>query len=128
MPRVSRYLHECGRHFATGTQPDGVNAYGVDLPDMQPGALNLNHNPRNGQPYFNTSLFSLPAWEILARPPALVLRAGNGELRHGPFEDPRPGRVSQPTITPKTSTRSTRAVLRTNIVNGEITSASFGKW
>jgi hypothetical protein len=43
-----------------GTQPDGVNSYGVDLPDMVPGALDLNHNPRNGQPYFNTSLFSLP--------------------------------------------------------------------
>jgi hypothetical protein len=43
-----------------GTQPDGVNAYGVDLPNMIPGPLDLNHNPRNGQPYFNTSLFSLP--------------------------------------------------------------------
>jgi len=42
-----------------GTQPDGVNSYGVDLPDMQPGPLELNHNPRNGLPYFNTSLFSL---------------------------------------------------------------------
>lgn len=44
-----------------GTQPDGVNAYGVDLPDVVPGALNLNHNPRNGQPYFNTDLYSLNA-------------------------------------------------------------------
>ncbi len=43
-----------------GTQPDGVNAYGVDLPNMLPGPLDINHNPRNGQPYFNTSLFSLP--------------------------------------------------------------------
>jgi hypothetical protein len=42
-----------------GTQPDGVNGYGVDLPDVAPGPLQLNHNPRNGQPYFNTSLFSL---------------------------------------------------------------------
>jgi hypothetical protein len=42
-----------------GTQPDGVNAYGVDLPDLKPGPLNLNHNPRNGLPYFNASLFSL---------------------------------------------------------------------
>jgi len=44
-----------------GTQPNGVNSYGVDLPDMARGALDLNHNPRDGQPYFNTSLFSLPA-------------------------------------------------------------------
>ncbi len=43
-----------------GTQPDGVNSYGVDLPNMVPGALNLNHDPRNGEPYFNTLLFSLP--------------------------------------------------------------------
>jgi hypothetical protein len=43
-----------------GTQPDGVNSYGVDLPDLQPGPLDINHNPRNGLPYFNTSLFSLP--------------------------------------------------------------------
>ena len=26
---------------------------------VQPGALNLNHDPRNGREYFNTSLFSL---------------------------------------------------------------------
>jgi hypothetical protein len=44
-----------------GTQPDGVNAYGVDLPDVTPGPLNLNHNPRNDLPYFNTSLYSLNA-------------------------------------------------------------------
>jgi hypothetical protein len=43
-----------------GTQPNGVNPFGVDLPQVQPGPLMLNHNPRNGNPYFNTSLFSLP--------------------------------------------------------------------
>ncbi len=42
-----------------GTQPDGVNSYGVDLPNMTNGPLDINHNPRNGLPYFNTSLFSL---------------------------------------------------------------------
>jgi hypothetical protein len=44
-----------------GTQPNGVNPFGVDLPQVQPGSLQLNHNPRNGNPYFNTSLFSVPA-------------------------------------------------------------------
>jgi hypothetical protein len=44
-----------------GTQPDGVNAYGVDLPDVVPGPLHINNDPRNGLPYFNTALFSLPA-------------------------------------------------------------------
>jgi hypothetical protein len=43
-----------------GTQPNGVNPFGVDLPQAQSGPLQLNHNPRNGNPYFNTSLFSLP--------------------------------------------------------------------
>jgi hypothetical protein len=42
-----------------GTQPDGVNSYGVDLPDVSPGPLHINGNPRNGLAYFNTSLFSL---------------------------------------------------------------------
>jgi hypothetical protein len=42
-----------------GTQPDGVNPWGVDLPNVKPGPMNLNANPRNGLPYFNTSLFSL---------------------------------------------------------------------
>jgi hypothetical protein len=44
-----------------GTQPDGVNNFGVDLPNYTPGPLELNSNPRNGRPYFNTSLFSLPS-------------------------------------------------------------------
>jgi hypothetical protein len=42
-----------------GTRPNGVNPFAVDLPQVQPGPLQLNHNPRNGKPYFNTSLFSL---------------------------------------------------------------------
>jgi hypothetical protein len=32
----------------------------VDELEYTPGPLNLNHNPRNGNPYFNTALFSLP--------------------------------------------------------------------
>jgi hypothetical protein len=43
-----------------GTEPNGVNNYGVDLPDFTPGPLHLNGNPRNGLPYFNTALFSIP--------------------------------------------------------------------
>jgi hypothetical protein len=42
-----------------GTGPDGVNAFLADLPQMSPGPLELNSNPRNGRPYFNTSLFSV---------------------------------------------------------------------
>jgi hypothetical protein len=40
------------------SQNQGVNGIGSDLPNYTPGDLRLNHNPANGQPYFNTSLFS----------------------------------------------------------------------
>jgi len=47
-----------GDNSLLGAEPNGINNYGVDEPDFGAGALNLNHNPRNGQAYFNTSLFS----------------------------------------------------------------------
>ena len=43
-----------------GTQGNGINNLAVDELAYTSGALDLNHNPRNGKPYFNTSLFSLP--------------------------------------------------------------------
>jgi hypothetical protein len=48
-----------GDNSLLGAEPNGINNYGVDEPQYTPGPLELNHNPRNGQPYFNTSLFSL---------------------------------------------------------------------
>jgi hypothetical protein len=39
-------------------QNNGVNSVSIDLPDFRPGALNINHNPRNGLPFFNTALFT----------------------------------------------------------------------
>jgi hypothetical protein len=47
-----------GDNSLLGAEPNGINNYGVDEPDVSPGSLNLNHNPRNGQTYFNASLFS----------------------------------------------------------------------
>jgi hypothetical protein len=47
-----------GDNSLLGAEPNGINNYGVDEPDVAAGSLNLNHNPRNGQPYFNTNLFS----------------------------------------------------------------------
>jgi len=44
-----------------GTQGNGINNLAVDELQYTPGPLDLNQNPRNGQPFFNTSLFSLPA-------------------------------------------------------------------
>jgi hypothetical protein len=52
-------LYNYGDNSLLGTEPNGVNNYGVDEPQYIAGALGLNHNPRNGQSYFNTSLFSL---------------------------------------------------------------------
>jgi hypothetical protein len=40
-----------------GSNPNGVNNRYFDLPDVLPGPLNINHDPQNGQPYFNTALF-----------------------------------------------------------------------
>ncbi len=47
-----------GDNSLQGSIPNGVNNHSLDLPDYTPGNLNLNHDPRNGLPYFNTSLFS----------------------------------------------------------------------
>jgi hypothetical protein len=50
-------LHSDGDNSLMGSLPNGVNNHSLDRPDFIPGPLNLNHDPRNGQPYFNTSLF-----------------------------------------------------------------------
>jgi hypothetical protein len=39
-------------------QNNGVNSVSIDLPNYTPGNLHINDNPRNGQPYFNTALFT----------------------------------------------------------------------
>jgi len=55
-------LFSLGDNSLLGAEPNGINNFGIDLPDYTPGPLNLNHNPRNNnQLYFNTSLFSLNA-------------------------------------------------------------------
>ena len=43
-----------------GTIPNGINNNGIDTLYMAPGSLAINTNPRNGQPAFNTALFSIP--------------------------------------------------------------------
>jgi hypothetical protein len=44
-----------------GTFGNGINNLTVDELDYMFGKLSVNHNPRNGQAYFKSSLFSLPA-------------------------------------------------------------------
>ncbi len=47
-----------GDNSLLGSEPNGINNFGVDEPDYGGGSLGLNHNPRNQRPYFNTSQFS----------------------------------------------------------------------
>jgi len=42
-----------------GSGNNGVNGVGADMPEYTPGPLQINHNPRNGNPYFNTNLFQV---------------------------------------------------------------------
>lgn len=41
--------------------PNGINNSGLDTPEVAPGNLGINTNPRNGRPAFNTALFGLLA-------------------------------------------------------------------
>ena len=50
-------LHADGDNSLMGSLPNGVNNHSIDRPDFVQGPLNLNHDPRNGLPYFNTDLF-----------------------------------------------------------------------
>jgi hypothetical protein len=47
-----------GDNSLLGTEPNGINNYGVDEPDYAGGPLNLNRNARDGRPYFNPAKFS----------------------------------------------------------------------
>jgi hypothetical protein len=47
-----------GDNSLLGSIPNGVNNHSLDLPDFTPGPLQINHNPRNAQPFFDTSLFT----------------------------------------------------------------------
>jgi Carboxypeptidase regulatory-like domain len=51
-------LHVDGDNSLEGSLPNGVNNHSLDRPDYIGGTLNLNHDPRNGLPYFNTSDFA----------------------------------------------------------------------
>jgi hypothetical protein len=73
-------LYSLGDNSLLGAEPNGINNFGIDLPDYTPGSLNLSNNPRkNAQLYFNTSLFNMNA----------VGTPGNASRRffHGPGMD-----------------------------------------
>jgi Carboxypeptidase regulatory-like domain len=55
-------LYSLGDNSLLGAEPNGINNFGIDLPDYTAGPLDLSSNPRkNNQLYFNTSLFSMNA-------------------------------------------------------------------
>ena len=47
-----------GDNSLLGAEPNGINNYGIDEPDVAAGSLDLNRNPRNEKAYFNAGLFS----------------------------------------------------------------------
>ena len=51
-------LYSYGDNSLLGAEPNGINNYGIDVPDYTGGPLKLNHNPQNGMPYFNTAQFT----------------------------------------------------------------------
>lgn len=51
-------LRSTSDNSLTGSIPNGVNNYSLDLPDYNGAPLQLNGNPRNGRPYFEISAFS----------------------------------------------------------------------
>jgi hypothetical protein len=75
-----------GDNSLLGAEPNGINNYGVDEPQYTPGPLDLNHNPRNGQPYFNTSLFGCTSAGCPLQP---LGQTGNAKRRffYGPGID-----------------------------------------
>jgi hypothetical protein len=75
-----------GDNSLLGAEPNGINNYGVDEPQYTPGPLELNPNPRNGQPYFNTSLFGCTSAGCSPQP---LGQPGNAKRRffYGPGMD-----------------------------------------
>jgi carboxypeptidase family protein len=51
-----------------GTMPNGINNNGVDTPYYTPGNLQINTDPRNGRPAFNTALFPSDVDRFLGQP------------------------------------------------------------
>ena len=77
-----------GDNSLLGAEPNGINNFGVDEPDYNGGALDLNHNPRNGQAYFNAAQFSQNALGSPGTAPRRFFSGPwHGQLRHDPVED-----------------------------------------
>jgi hypothetical protein len=51
-------LTSYGDNSLLGAEPNGINNFGIDEPDVTSARLGLNSNPRNGAPYFNPAAFT----------------------------------------------------------------------
>lgn len=58
-----------GDNYLVQVQNNGVNSTSIDMPNYDGAPLHLNHNPRNGRPYFNTAAFSPNALGTLGDAP-----------------------------------------------------------
>jgi hypothetical protein len=69
-------LYDDSDRSLLGTLGNGVNDNLLDTPELLRGSLNINTNPRNGQPVFNTSILQ----------PEILGQLGNAPRRffHGP--------------------------------------------
>jgi hypothetical protein len=47
-----------GDNYLVQVQNNGVNATSIDMPNYDGSGYKINHNPRNGKPYFNTAAFT----------------------------------------------------------------------
>ena len=47
-----------GDNSLVQVQNNGVNSVSIDMPNYDGSGYHLNHNPRNGKPYFNTAAFT----------------------------------------------------------------------
>lgn len=47
-----------GDNYLVQVQNNGVNGISIDMPNYDGTGFDINHNPRNGKPYFNTTAFA----------------------------------------------------------------------
>jgi len=62
-------LYDVSDNSLLGTLGNGVNNYLLDTPEFTPGPLEINTNPRNGKPAFNTALFHTETLGVLGNSP-----------------------------------------------------------
>jgi hypothetical protein len=118
-----------GDNFLVYAQNNGINSTSIDLPNLAPGDMHINGNPRNGQPYFNIALFS----------PNTLGTQGNAPRR--PFYGPGVNNwdIALHKVTKLTERKSLELRLETfnafnhaqfygsSSVDGNISDATFGK-